>query len=161
MKAKPLPSQELLLSLFDYSIITGKLYRRSTGTEAGWFQKTNGYRMVEVRKHGKFLVHRIIWKMVTGEDAPFIDHEDLHKTRNWWLNLRDCTKTENQGNRNARRDSKSGRKGIHWDGSRDRWIVAIQKGSVRSMRRTKTLAAAIAYHRLRSAEMYGEFARSS
>lgn len=158
MRAKPLPSQEILLGLFDYSVITGELRRRSTGREAGWMEKSNGYRCVSACGE-RYLVHRVIWKMVTGEDAPFIDHEDLDKANNRWLNLRDCTKTQNQGNRSRRADNACGFKGVHWDACRRKWVVQIKRGDVRFSQRTRTLAAAIALHRLKSGEMYGEFAR--
>lgn len=160
MLPKPLPPQDVLNELFVYSIITGQLWRRSTGKIAGWFEKSNGYRCVEAVGE-RYLVHRIIWKMITGEDAPFIDHENLDKIHNGWINLRDCTKTENQGNRTARVDNQCGHKGIHWDDGRQKWVVQIKKHDVRYMRRTRTLAGAIALHRLKSGEMYGQFARSA
>ena len=114
--------------MFVYSIVTGQLWRRSSGKIA---------------------------------DAPFIDHENLDKQNNCWLNIRDCTKTQNQGNRGARADNQCGFKGIHWDGTKGMWVVQIKRSDERYMRRTRTLAGAIALHRLRSCEMYGEFARTA
>lgn len=162
MLAKPLPSQERLNEIFVYSIVTGGLWRRRTGKIAGWIQKNTGYRMVGVdRRNNQFLVHRIIWKMVTGEDAPFIDHEDLDKQNNCWLNLRDCTKTQNQGNRTARADNAIGHKGIHWDAEREKFVAQLCKSGQRWMRRFDDLEEAKAAHLAKSSEWYGEFARAA
>lgn len=157
MLAKPLPEQDRLLALFDYSIITGRFRWRLSGQIAGWSHGA-GYRCVEVDGE-KFLVHRLIWKMITGDDAPFIDHENEQTADNRWLNLRDCTKSQNQGNRGARRDNSAGFKNIHWVAERRRWCVQIKHGDIRFMRRCKTLAGAIAIRRLKTAEMFGPFAR--
>lgn len=179
MKSKPMPSQEILKTLLDYNPETGALTWRSrlpaapnrhdkawetknVGKEAGW-DKANGYRGICFDAWpGMFLVHRIIWKLVTGEEPQFIDHINLVKNDHRWCNLRNCTKTENQGNRIKRSDNSSGFKNIGWDNSRQKWRVQIaKKGSKKFMKRTQTLAAAIAYQRLMSAIMYGEFARIS
>lgn len=160
MIAKPLPSQDYLNKVFAYSIVTGELRRRKTGKIAGSLCKSNGYRMVGVINRN-VLVHRVIWKMVTGVDPRFIDHESLDKTDNSWLNLRECTKSENQGNRPARVDNSVGLKNIHWDGGREKWVVQIKFRDFSYMRRCDTLAGAIALQRLKSCEMYGKFARSS
>ena len=162
MKAKPLPSQAVLNEIFVYSIVTGQLWRRNSGKIAGWFQKSNGYRMVGVeRRHNKFLVHRIIWKMVTGEDAPFIDHENLDKQWNAWINLRDCSKTQNQGNRPVRSDNALGHKGVHWDENRQKYVAQIAMGGRRWQARFDSLEAAKAAHSAKAAEWYGEFARAA
>lgn len=146
--------------LFGYSIVTGDLWRRKTGKIAGWFQKSNGYRMVGVGHRGnKFLVHRIIWKIVTGEDAPFIDHDDLNKQNNAWLNIRDCTKSQNQGNRPARSDNALGEKGIHWDESRGKFRAQACRDGKRWIQRFDRLEDAQAAHAAKYVEWYGEFAR--
>lgn len=159
MRAKPLPSQERLLALFGYSVVSGAFWWRATGQRAGWSQE-KGYRCVDV-DGSKFLVHRLIWKMVTGHDPDFIDHENLNTGDNWWLNLRDCSKSQNQGNREARIDNASGIKNVHWDDGRKKWVVQIKLREVRYMRRCRTLAGAIALQRLKSGEMYGQFARAA
>lgn len=162
MLAKPLPSQDVLNDLFVYSIVTGDLRRRKTNKIAGWFQKSNGYRMVGIGgRNRSFLIHRIIWKMVTGEDPPFIDHDDLDKQNNGWINLRDCTKSQNQGNRPARIDNVLGEKGIHWDKSRKKFRAQACKDGKRWMQRFDKLEDAKAAHLAKYVEWYGEFARAA
>jgi len=165
LKAKPLPSSEMLNSLFEYSIVTGQLYHkigRCAGKVAGW-SHMRGYRILKIggRTGEKHLAHRVIWKMLTGEEPNNLDHENLDTTYNAWINLRDGTKSQNQGNRPARVDNVCGRKNIHWDAGREKWVVQIKHGDVRCRRRTRTLAGAIAYQRLMSGIMFGKFARSA
>jgi hypothetical protein len=62
-----------------------------------------------IRNHGYFVVcldyrlylhHRIIWKMMTGEDpSEEIDHKDQNRTNNRWENLRAATHRQNTMNR--------------------------------------------------------------
>lgn len=178
MLAKPLPSQAELREFFDYNPETGSFTWRSrypvgclshekqwetrfASQEAGWHLH-DGYRGVTVPGHGrrKFLVHRLIWVWVTGMEPRFVDHEDLDGGNNRWANLRECSKTENQGNCTKRAHNTSGLKNIHWDEGRGRWVIQIKKEGVRFMRRTRTLAGAIALQRLKASEIYREFARS-
>lgn len=157
-----MPDQELLRALFRYNPETGELLR-SNGKVAGWLQKTNGYRMVGIgRRHNMFLVHRIIWKLVTGEDPVSVDHADLDKQNNRWSNLRHCTKTLNQGNRTKRSDNKSGFKGVSWDGSRGLWRAQICKDERRTfIGRFADVEAAHAAFAAKAIELYGEFARAA
>jgi hypothetical protein len=152
---KPLPPLERLLSVFSYNPDTGVLSRE--GRTAGSVNKA-GYRYVTLDGE-KYLAHRIIWKMVKGYDPTFVDHDDLDSGNNRWGNLRSCDRSDNQCNHGVRVDNICGYKGIHYDERRKRWVVQVQKMSVRFHRRTRTLAAAIALYRLKSGELHGEFSR--
>ena len=47
-----------------------------------------------------YLMHRIIWKLVTGEDPPEqIDHIDHNPFNNQWSNLRLASQSQNIANR--------------------------------------------------------------
>ena len=81
---KPLPTQDELLSYFDYSIITGELFNK--GKSRGSLN-TDGYRRV-FYKCNPLLAHRVIWKMVTGEEPG--DDEIHHINKN-----RDCNAFHN------------------------------------------------------------------
>ena len=99
---KPIPPQEELLSLFDYSIITGLLYyktspspMRKVGTVAGTVA-TNGYRNVTI-KGKRYKEARIIWMMMTGDDPgkAEVDHKNHIRDNNAWHNLRLLNRSKN------------------------------------------------------------------
>jgi hypothetical protein len=132
-KAKPTPSVEVLNSLFTYDEITGELRwkivpkervaRAKVGDIAGAVM-TNGYRMTCIN-YQKYLVHRLIWKMKTGSDAPFsIDHIDGDRLNNRFANLRAATQSQNGMNSKMRKNNTSGVKGVYWHQS-NRWQAQI------------------------------------
>ena len=64
----------------------------------GRFKSGLAYRLVVVDRV-LFLEHRIIWKIVTGEDpGDEIDHEDGDGLNNKWDNLRQATHAQNMHN---------------------------------------------------------------
>ena len=72
-----------------------------------------------------FTAHRVIWKWMTGEEPPEIDHIDGNRANNRWSNLRASTRAANNRNAKLRRDNQSGRVGIHFDKRRKYWIAQI------------------------------------
>ena len=165
MNPKPLPSQAQLKSLFDYNPDTGILTRikgRLSALGPSGAKGKNGYLYVVIGGNNKFLVHRVIWKWMTGIDPSFIDHRDTDTENNRWGNLRECTITENAFNMSGRRDNKSGYKNISRPPRNESgWITQIVKNGIFHTRRTKTLAGAIAWRRLKSLQLCGEFSRLS
>lgn len=67
---KQLPSQEALLGLFSYQ--DGKLFWSRNGKEAGSINRA-GYCNVWINR-SQYYRHRLIWKMLKGEDPKYIDH---------------------------------------------------------------------------------------
>lgn len=66
---------------------------------------------------GKYVAHRIIWKLVTGEEPPLlIDHKDRNPKNNRWNNFRAATKGQNNINSSIPH-------GVHFDKSRGRWAA--------------------------------------
>lgn len=58
--------------------------------------------------------HRIIYKLVTGEEPPeTIDHKNKNTADNRWVNLRPAAKTENCQNAKSQVDRWSKLKGVH------------------------------------------------
>lgn len=104
---KPLPPLQTLHELFTYCEDTGQLVRKKTtssralaGQIAGSLNR-DGYLRVRVNSI-EYMVHRLVWKMVVGEDIPegmIIDHIDRDRTNNRVANLRLCTPLTNQYNR--------------------------------------------------------------
>jgi len=65
---KPLPSQEALRGLFSYQ--DGQLLR--DGKVAGSINR-HGYCNIRINKK-QYYRHRLVWKMLKGEDPDYIDH---------------------------------------------------------------------------------------
>ncbi len=88
----------------------GRLITRCRG-RAGYVGR-DGYIQLEI-DNKPHKAHRIIWRLMTGEDAPEeIDHVNMIKTDNRWVNLRAASRSQNAANRGVRRDSKVGLKGV-------------------------------------------------
>lgn len=125
---KPLPDKEYLYKILDYEEGSGKLYwkyrdrdmfldNRSygkfksqyVGKEAG-HKASNGY--IDIRILGYLIkAHRVIWKMVYGEDPDTgIDHINGNRSDNRLHNLRLATSQENARNRYSY--NKTGYKGV-------------------------------------------------
>ena len=114
-----IPSQEYLHECFFYDPDTGLLTWRPDRPEshfarpnvlglyrsryAGWVVKAKtqaGY-IVASLDNRKHYAHRIIWKMMTGEEPETIDHIDRDPANNRWANLRAATLIEQSANKRA------------------------------------------------------------
>jgi hypothetical protein len=105
-KPKPLPPQEELQERFNYDPETGQLtwkkppgFRAKPGDRAGYLT-TQGYLRVKWGQ-SHYRVHRLIWKLVYGEDPTEgieIDHINRDRTDNRLANLRLATPSENANN---------------------------------------------------------------
>lgn len=99
MPAKPLPPAELLRQILSYDPKTGTLTRRSTGRDAC---SSKGFYSQVFIENRNYSAHRIIWKMVTGDEPPEqIDHWNRDGSDNRWANLRAASATQNQLNRHS------------------------------------------------------------
>jgi hypothetical protein len=96
---------------------------RFAGKEA--FTKVNvGYRCGRLN-YRYVLAHRVIWKMMTGEEAQEIDHIDGNRSNNVWTNLRSVKRTLNRRNMALRSDNKSGCPGVYFNAQKNKWHAAI------------------------------------
>lgn len=149
---RKIPDQVVLNELLRYEPETGKLFWRTRSarwfTEAAhtakhrannWnsrYAEREAFTMVTLRGYrggsvlGRhFTAHRIIWKMITGEEPPEIDHIDGNKVSNRWANLRACYANENKRNMPMFSTNKSGVVGVF---SRDgKWSATIHANGVR------------------------------
>lgn len=87
--------------------------------------ETGGYRQGCIFKR-RLLAHRVIWKWVTGEEPPELDHINHLRSDNRWDNLRPVTRTENCQNHSPRQDNQSGVTGVFWEKSCSRWRAQIR-----------------------------------
>lgn len=121
---KALPPAEFLNGLFRYEAETGILYfrerldtlcsnfnRQFAGKVAGSVN-AKGYVTLRV-EHRKVLAHRVIWKMVSGDEPGIVDHINRSPGDNRWCNLRVVSHSDNLRNGSVRRSNKLGMLGIY------------------------------------------------
>ena len=117
-----------------------------------------GYR--EIRLNGAiYRAHRLIWKLVTGEEPPaIIDHRDGDGENNKWNNLRVATSTQSLFNRRILSNIVSCIRGVSRDGKR--WRASIQVDGITRYRGTfATPEEASAAYEHAAREFHGEFYR--
>lgn len=169
---KQLPSTEYLDERLLYSIITGDLIwktrpvshfrgsracktwnTRYAGKKALASISPSGYRHGSI-DNVRHLAHRVIWKLITGEEPPMLlDHEDTIPTNNAWHNLRSATKGQN--NVNSKRGA-----GVHFQKRTGKWEaytklngVKIHFGKFDTEREARTART------IGAEKIHGEFAR--
>ncbi len=86
-----------------------------------------GYISIHIRNKS-YLAHRVIWKLITGNDAHIgIDHIDGNKRNNEFSNLRLASKQQNAYNRGKSPRNKTGFKGVSFDSQRNKYYACIYK----------------------------------
>lgn len=103
-------------------------------------------------------MHRFILNVI--DPSIEVDHRNLNKLDNRRLNLRVCSKSENQANMPLKRTSGSGYKGVRWHKRDKKWESRILvKGKMVQLGYFSTKEqAAIAYNEA-ALTHFGEFAR--
>lgn len=145
MADEKLPSRDVLNQFLQYDYDSGKLYwrfrsgdmfiggderthkvwnSRYAGREAFVTANEKGYLYGSILKQ-KMKAHRVIWKMVTGEEPDQIDHINGRNADNRWINLRDVSAQENQKNLKRPKNNTSGVMGVTWDVARELWSAEI------------------------------------
>lgn len=119
MKKKTALTAERARALLKYNPRTGALTwkvdkgRARAGDPAGHLD-SSGYVKLRIDQ-APYWAHRVIWLIVTGEwPKEVIDHRNCVRSDNRWRNLRDVSRSTNQQNqRRAHRNSKTGVLGVH------------------------------------------------
>jgi len=150
-----LPDQKELKSLFDYDPETGILLRRTNiggnqpGSPVGSLTSA-GYLRVGI-KGKQYKVHRIIWKIMTGDDPKDldIDHINRNKTDNRFCNLRLVCRAKNKLNHGGyKRQDTNLPTGIYWYSERNRYkVYGCKKSKNIYLGSCKNLCDAIALRR--------------
>lgn len=124
-------TRERLKSILKYDPLTGhftrlvKRGRYQIGEIAGTPDK-DGYVIVTV-DYVLYKGHRLAWFYMTGVwPSDKIDHKDLNKSNNVWLNIREATEFENKHNRTKYANNTSGYKGVYFIKSTGRWSAKIR-----------------------------------
>jgi hypothetical protein len=129
-KSNPLPDLKLLNEMFTYCSETGNLIWKERPLSHFKLERTmnifnnmyagkpvgatykNGYKYFDI-KEDRYLVHRVIWKLHSGNDPEgIIDHIDRDNTNNRIENLRDVSFAVNGQNRASLRNT-SGEIGVN------------------------------------------------
>ena len=120
---------ELKEQLF-YDAITGEFTRlisnssrSKVGYIAGCFDKHNGY--IKIGINGKYYkAHRLAWLYMTGSlPIGMLDHVDMNKINNAWINIRQATSSENSLNVGLKTTNKSGYKGVSFSKASGKWYA--------------------------------------
>ncbi|MNK14399.1 AP2 domain protein [compost metagenome] len=141
---KRLPSQKYLKECFDYDSKTGNLYWKERPiehfkTERAWkiwnkqfpsklalnYIHKNGYKTGAISGEMVY-AHRVIYKLITGDEPDIIDHEGRDKTDNRIENLISGTFSKNSKNLNMSLRNKSGVTGVSWSEERGKWVAQIR-----------------------------------
>ena len=175
MKAKLLPSQEVLRLLYIYEPETGLL--RTRLPRGPWGKQPAGsviectrlyhpsgrpkYCQLDINGE-KFYFHRIIWKWMTGDDPPVnVDHDDRDICNNKWNNLRLATVSENGFNRPMQANNTSGYKGVCFDKARGLFMAKITVNKkVINLGRFITAEDAFTAYQKACIKYHGEFANT-
>jgi hypothetical protein len=181
MAKRQLPTPEQLRQLLRYEPETGRLFwlprplsdfssprahaisaARRSGKEAFITRADTGY-MVAPIDGLTLYAHRVIWAIVYGNWPNHdIDHINGDRTDNRISNLREATRAQNSLNTSKHSDNASGRKGVHWSRSRQRWVAEITlNGTKTFLGRFKDIDAASSAYEDAAKRMFGDFARSS
>lgn len=97
-----------------------------TGRILQHIQDQNGYHHVGLYRHGiqnKFAVHRLIGEafLTREEGKDEIDHIDNCPVNNNIMNLRWCTRQENNRNRRKQANTTSTYIGVYWNRQKKKW----------------------------------------
>nr|WP_313709007.1 HNH endonuclease [Brucella intermedia] len=110
-KTRVLPDQSELKRIFTLDADLGVLlWKRRDDRSAQWNGRFEGkivggpthkygYWVMNMDGYGPVLVHRLIWKLVHGVDAEFIDHIDGDPSNNRLSNLRSASRQDNMRNK--------------------------------------------------------------
>jgi len=99
------------------------------------------------------LMHRELMQTPKGKDTDHINRNGLDNRK---CNLRICTRSENNLNKDKQKSNTSGYKGVYWRGDQKLWLARV--GLVYAGKHKNKIDAAKAYDS-KAKELFGEFAK--
>lgn len=120
-------TQQRLKELVRYIPETGEFFR---GDKKIGYDNGRGYLKASL-DNKEYYLHRLAWLYSYGEFTELIDHKDQNKSNNKLDNLRSVTNSKNLHNRGLPVNNKSGYKGVHYVGSRSKYLAYITINSKR------------------------------
>ena len=114
-------TEELLKECVHYNSETGVFTRKKKTTGSKGTPGTilgavsHGYLTLYIERK-RYSLHRLAFMYMTGIMPDMVDHINGNKSDNRWLNLRSCTRSQNNKNVIASKNSKTGYLHIHPDG---------------------------------------------
>lgn len=135
-----------------------KQSRKQRGDLAGNIDPTGYLRLKLNRK--KYSAHRVAWLLMTGNwPTLYIDHINLNKLDNRWVNLRQVTPSQNNYNRKVSSLSKTGVKGVRWHRTQNAWRASIRlPGGKRIYAHFHDIQQAANWYKGMALKHHGEFA---
>src|ERR1700761_4942392 len=92
--------------------------RGPIGAIAGSYDK-DGYVVIQINAK-KYRAGRLAWLYMTGRWPREVDHKDRDRANDAWLNLRECTRSENNAH-SERPLGESGLRGVRFDPKTSTW----------------------------------------
>jgi hypothetical protein len=160
-------TQARLKELLRYDCETGvftRIQRRSSRAlpgDAAGYKNNRGYVIISVDgKH--YAAHRLAWLYVTASwPAVAIDHINLQKDDNRFVNLRPATSAENLRNKGLMSTNTSGATGVMWNERLKGWrAFATREGRRYYFGVHRDFEQAVAARQRGAQCVFGEFARS-
>jgi hypothetical protein len=156
-------TREELAALFDYSVVTGRVYRKvkraqqPAGKRVG---TVDGKGYLHVAMNGRFiLLHRLAVFLLTGELPKQVDHANRDRRCNSWHNLRAADAQRNAGNSGLASHNTSGFKGVSYQTKSGKWHAQIKiNGKQTYLGRRDTPEEAAVLYEAAARKHFGEFA---
>jgi len=126
--------------------------------EHHWRKSIDGYVTTDIISNGKKSVMFLQNLVMPQEEGKYVDHI-FHKTLdNRKSQLRLCTWSENNCNKDKQSNNTSGHKGITYAKDRNRWVAQIGKDNKHyHIGSYKTLEEALEAYKVAAAKYHGEF----
>lgn len=134
-------------------------YRITPGDRAGSIGG-KGYRHIQIGGR-KYRCNRLAWLYMTGEwPDDLVDHKNGDKADDRWDNLRPANLAQNNWNAGAKRNSKSGVKGVYWHRRLSKYTADIRiNGRTKHLGVFETIEEASAARNAVAMKTHGEFFR--
>ena len=113
-------TKDELEKIIKYCPETGVFTRLKFGKNVGSVND-KGYLVISV-KNKRYRAHRLAWLYMTGNfPIDQIDHINMNRLDNRFINLRECGNKENNCNTKKKSTNTSGFKGVHFNKQCNKW----------------------------------------